>query len=252
MPNEFTIPELGENITAGDVVRIMVTAGDTIEKDQPILELETDKATIEVPSDVSGTVKDIKVKQGDKVKVGQVVLTLDDRADGGKATKPAKDNEKKPGKDAPKGQPEGAPEEGGMSQAAPGKPGKTEAGEKGGAGKGAAERDQGTTTSEPDETLEDHGAGDGDAGGADEAPQEKKKRGEVVDIQRGARASAPPATSAAEPEGHLPPAAPSVRRMARELGVDIARVTGTGVDGRISTEDVQEYVKGALSGRGGG
>ena len=49
MPTEFKLPELGENITAGDVVRVLVSAGDTIAKDQPVLELETDKATIEVP-----------------------------------------------------------------------------------------------------------------------------------------------------------------------------------------------------------
>src|SRR5262245_60332322 len=80
MPTEFKIPELGENVTAGDVVRVLVKAGDSIEKDQPVLELETDKATIEVPSSVSGTVQDVKVKQGDKVKVGQVVLTVGDGA----------------------------------------------------------------------------------------------------------------------------------------------------------------------------
>ena len=80
MPTEFKIPELGENVSAGDVVRILVKAGDTIEKDQPVLELETDKATIEVPSSVSGTVGDVKVKVGDKVKVGQVVFTLSDGA----------------------------------------------------------------------------------------------------------------------------------------------------------------------------
>src|SRR5688500_5512999 len=76
MSSEFKIPELGENITSGDVVRILVKAGDTLAKDQTVLELETDKATIEVPSNVEGTVAELKVKQGDKVKVGQVVLTL--------------------------------------------------------------------------------------------------------------------------------------------------------------------------------
>jgi pyruvate/2-oxoglutarate dehydrogenase complex dihydrolipoamide acyltransferase (E2) component len=76
-PTEFKIPELGENVSAGDVVRVLVKAGDTIEKDQPVLELETDKATIEVPSSVSGSdPREVKVKPGDKVKVGQVVLTL--------------------------------------------------------------------------------------------------------------------------------------------------------------------------------
>ena len=74
MTTEFTLPELGENITAGDVLRVLVKPGDSITKDQPVLELETDKATIEVPSSVTGMVKDVKVKQGDKVKVGQAIL----------------------------------------------------------------------------------------------------------------------------------------------------------------------------------
>ena len=77
MPTDFTLPELGENITAGDVVRVLVSPGDSVAKDQAVLELETDKATIEVPSSVAGTVKDIRVKQGERIKVGQVVLTLD-------------------------------------------------------------------------------------------------------------------------------------------------------------------------------
>ena len=72
---DFVIPELGENILGGDVVRVLVKPGDTIKMEQPVLELETDKATIEVPSSVAGVVKELKVKNGDKVKVGQVVLT---------------------------------------------------------------------------------------------------------------------------------------------------------------------------------
>ena len=78
MPTEFKIPELGENVTAGDVVRVLVSSGDVLAMEQPVLELETDKATIEVPSSVAGTVKDIKVKKGERVKVGQVVLTVDE------------------------------------------------------------------------------------------------------------------------------------------------------------------------------
>src|SRR5687768_11044794 len=80
MPTEFKLPELGENITAGDVVRILVAPGDTIAKDQSVVELETDKATIEVPSSVAGTVETIAVKPGDRVNVGQVVLTVTDGA----------------------------------------------------------------------------------------------------------------------------------------------------------------------------
>ena len=75
---DFTLPELGENITVGDVLRVLVKAGDTLLKDQPVLELETDKATIEVPSSVAGQIKDVKVKAGDKVSVGQAILSVDD------------------------------------------------------------------------------------------------------------------------------------------------------------------------------
>src|SRR5258708_3460874 len=83
---DFILPELGENITAGDVLRILVKPGDMLEHDQPVLELETDKATIEVPSSVSGRVTEVTVKSGDKVKVGQVILRV---ADGAAAAAPA-------------------------------------------------------------------------------------------------------------------------------------------------------------------
>ena len=75
---DFKVPELGENVAGGDVTRVLVNVGDTIEKDQPVLELETDKATIEVPSSVAGVVQEIKVKKGDKIQVGAVILTVDD------------------------------------------------------------------------------------------------------------------------------------------------------------------------------
>src|SRR5471032_147051 len=75
---DFTLPELGEQIEGGDVLRVLVKVGDTLVKEQPVLELETDKATIEVPSSVAGTVKEIKVKAGDKVKVGQAILSYEE------------------------------------------------------------------------------------------------------------------------------------------------------------------------------
>ena len=72
------LPELGENIEGGDVLRVMVKAGDAIKKDQPVLELETDKATIEVPSSADGVVKEVKIKPGEKVKVGQTIFVVDE------------------------------------------------------------------------------------------------------------------------------------------------------------------------------
>ncbi len=141
MPTDFTLPELGENITAGDVVRVLVSAGDAVAKDQPVLELETDKATIEVPSSVAGTVKDVRVKQGERIKVGQVVLTVDEGAARGAkpeaAGKPVADGRS----GGAKPQPPGAAVEGGLSQKAPGQ---QEAASSGGAKRAAEEdRDEG-------------------------------------------------------------------------------------------------------------
>src|SRR3954467_15871485 len=74
---DFTLPELGEEIEAGDVLRVLVKAGDTLTKEQPVLELETDKATIDVPSSVAGTIKEIKIKAGKTDKVGQAILSYE-------------------------------------------------------------------------------------------------------------------------------------------------------------------------------
>src|SRR6185503_5344277 len=72
--SEFIIPNLGDGVAQGDVLKVLVKPGDALAVDQPVLELETDKATIEVPSNVAGTVTEVKVKAGDKVKPGQAVL----------------------------------------------------------------------------------------------------------------------------------------------------------------------------------
>ncbi len=74
---EFKLPELGENIEQGDLVRLMVAPGATVSAGQSVMELETDKAVVEVPSSVTGTVQEIRVKEGDKIKVGQVIFTVD-------------------------------------------------------------------------------------------------------------------------------------------------------------------------------
>src|SRR6185369_5524285 len=83
--------------------------------------------------------------------------------------------------------------------------------------------------------------------------ESRPRRGEVVDISRGARATPPAAAASVEPveQGPTAPAAPSVRRLARELGVDIRRVQGSGPGGRISNEDVQLFVRNVMAGGGG-
>src|SRR6266550_4692312 len=82
MPIDMKLPELGENIEGGDVLRLMVKPGDAIKKDQPVLELETDKATIEVPSSADGVVKEVRVKAGEKVKVGQTIFVVESPSPG--------------------------------------------------------------------------------------------------------------------------------------------------------------------------
>ena len=78
MAFEFKLPELGENIEQADIVKVMVSVGDKVEVDQILLEIETDKATVEVPSEFSGIVKSVNVKDGDTVKVGDVIFTFED------------------------------------------------------------------------------------------------------------------------------------------------------------------------------
>ena len=85
-PSEFKLPELGENIDQGDLVRLMISPGAKVSEGQPVMELETDKAVVEVPSSVTGIVKEIKVKEGEKIKVGQVIFTLE----GGASAQPDK------------------------------------------------------------------------------------------------------------------------------------------------------------------
>src|ERR1700733_3117139 len=87
---EFKLPELGENVEKGDVVRVLVSVGDAIKVDQGVVELETDKATIEVPSAVAGKVTEVRTRVGDKVKVGQVILVVDEVAARRAAAPPAK------------------------------------------------------------------------------------------------------------------------------------------------------------------
>jgi pyruvate dehydrogenase E2 component (dihydrolipoamide acetyltransferase) len=221
MSVEFTIPELGENVDKGDVIRVLVAAGDEVQKDQPVLELETDKATIEVPSSVAGKVTDIRVKAGDRVKVGQVVLVLDEAAGNGQPAASAAPKEQEP----PAKRPE-----------------RTDADRKpAGAGSEAARTAAAADEEEP-RAL----------------PVRGPRQADVVAFDA-SRAMAPPKPEAARPaeaaaastQGEPVAAAPSVRRFARELGIDIGQVTGTGPGGRIGQEDVKQHVK-ALMTRGGG
>jgi pyruvate dehydrogenase E2 component (dihydrolipoamide acetyltransferase) len=216
---DLTLPELGENIAGGDVLNVMVKVGDTLAKDQTVLELETDKATIEVPSSVVGTITEIKVKAGDKVKVGQAILSVD-AGDAAAAAAPQKSA------------PAAAPEK--PAQAAAGKPAPS-------AVAPAPEPDEPSAEAPAPAAKAVEPSAETPATAARPAPQGDNK---VVDITRGARPQ--PGHAPAAPggsDGPAAPAAPSVRRMARELGVNIGEVAGTGDAGRISVEDVKAHAK---------
>ena len=197
---EFKLPDLGENIEAGEVINVLVAEGDALAEDQPVIELETDKAVIEVPSTVSGTVTRLLVAEGDRAQVGQVILTVEEVGDdAAPVAAPADGAAASPAEGAPAATAED--------------PGPAESGETGQSTSAAAD---GAAAAPPRESSPAP-AGDRDA--ADGGPAE----------------TAP----AAGDEAKLIPAAPSVRRLAREIGVDIAEAEGTGPGGRISEEDVK-------------
>lgn len=205
MPTEFRLPELGENVEKGDLVKVLVSVGDVINKDQSVIELETEKATLEVPSGVSGKVRSIHVKEGEQVKVGQLILTVDDGA-----------------------RPQAAQAGETAQQAA--KPGPAEV-----RNEQAQPADQ--PAAKPTASVPPVPAPQTPTTGSP---------AEVVPITRGPAAGAPePAKFEERP---IVPAAPSVRRVARELGVDIGEVRGSGPGGRVSAEDVKAHVRGITRG----
>ena len=181
---DFKLPEVGENIERGNVVSIAVAVGDQVKKDQDLMELETDKASVPVPSPVDGVIKEILVSEGQDVEIGSVVMKIEEGASSGAAPKKAKSAPKKA-----------------------------------------------------------------------EAPAPAKKTAAKPAAKAAAPAAKPAPAKAKAPQKHVP-AAPSVRRFAREIGIDIAQVPGSGRGGRISTDDVKAYAKrinqAAASGGGGG
>lgn len=155
MPVEFKLPDLGEGIHEGEIIEVLVHAGDKVEDGQTVLIIETDKATAEVPSPVTGTVKEIKVKPGQTVRVGEVLIVF-------------------------------------------------------------------LKEGESEEKVEK------------EEEVEAPKKGEKKEDE-----------SLAEPSGGPVAAAPSTRRLARELGVDINRVKPGGPGGRVTPEDVRAFAESA-------
>jgi pyruvate dehydrogenase E2 component (dihydrolipoamide acetyltransferase) len=194
MSVEIRLPEISENVDSGDVVKVLVDVGDTVEVDQPLVELETEKAVFEVPSTVAGTIAEIKVEAGDTVKVGDTIVTIDESGRG--AVEGGKDDV-----DVTVGGGEKEPER--AEKKAPEKP------------------------------------------VASERPEASNKLEERREPEEGEEA--PPAPKKPAPQEPAP-ASPTVRRLAREIGVDIHDVPGTGPGGRITSDDVHKFAKAIITG----
>jgi pyruvate dehydrogenase E2 component (dihydrolipoamide acetyltransferase) len=166
MVREFSLPDLGEGIAEAQIIRVMIQAGDKVEEDQSLMEVETDKAAVEIPSPFAGVAKNVHVSEGQTVNVGDVIVTFDD-----------------------------------------------------GAGTGAAKQDG--------ETVEKAG----ESAKADVA-RRKEPSGKN---DREAKEQHPQARRTTAP------AAPAVRKLARELGVNLDEVQGTGPGGRVGKEDVERH-----------
>ena len=176
MAVEFKLPGIGEGIESGDVLEVLVSVGDTIEKETEICELETDKATVFVPSDVAGTITAIHIAAGDTVAVGAVLLTVEAAAGAAPTPAPAA-----PPAAAPAPTPTPAPPAAAAPTPAPATP----------------------------------------PPAATPAP--------AAPVATGSKAAVP--------------AGPAIRRFAREVGVDLTNVSGSGANGRIIREDVLRVVR---------
>lgn len=171
---EFTIPTLGENISSAQITKVLLKAGDKVSTDQIVLEIETDKATVEVPSEVDGIVKEVKVKDGDKVAIGSVAFIIETSAKSGESEISHVDSKRE------------------KLEAAP---------------------DLQKIQNTPISISSDH-----------------SHMPKIVNLPTNISKI-------------VVPAAPSVRKFAREIGIEISNVRGSGKNGRISIDDVKAYAK---------
>lgn len=187
MTVEIKLPEIADNVTTAIVLEVLVSEGDSVSEDDVLAEMESDKASFELPSDASGVVKEVKVKEGDEVKVGQVMFIIDTSGEGASDKKEEEKEEQK-------------------------KPAKEE------------KSDVSETSSEKEKPAEE------------EKKEEKKtdapSPSPVIEVSQ----------ASGRPASHIP-ASPAVRRLAREVGVDITQIKGSGPNERVFEDDVKAFAK---------
>jgi pyruvate dehydrogenase E2 component (dihydrolipoamide acetyltransferase) len=219
---QVAVPDIGD-FSDVPVIEVLVDEGDSVEVDSPLVTLESDKATMEIPAPVAGTVDKLLVKLGDKVSEGTPIATI---AAGNGAPAGEEQLDAAPTPDAENAETP-AP-----TADAPG-------------GDGAAAEAPAAEAPAAEASAAD-ASGDGAAAAAAPAAEaERPPSGGVSPLPEGG--PPPPAMGDGEP----PYASPLARRLARELGVDLARVDGSGRNGRISRDDVVAAAKSAIAGGAG-
>lgn len=218
MVQDVKLPEISENVEKGNVVSVMVKEGDVINEQDPILEIETEKAAVEVPSTVGGKVVEVLVAEGEEAEVGSVVIRVDTEGGG-------EDTEETEEASEPKQEQEQA-----LEEEAP-----------------QAETPEGESTAAEESEAGAQASGAGESGASATAAPEAASSAPAA-----GEAQPAPTGETVHPRNQPVPAAPSTRMLARELGVDIHTVPGSGPKGRISQEDVKAAAKRAIQSGGAG
>ena len=231
---EVRVPDMG-NFKDVAVIDVLVKPGESIEPEAPLVTLETEKATMDVPSTASGVIEKLHVEKGGKVNAGDLIATVRPAGDGAQAARPAQDGAS--GRDqagAPAAPPSSAavkPAAAGTAKSAPA-PAATSAA-------GTAK----PASAEPAAASQPAGAAAPAAAAAQAAASS------APEIPSALRTDLPPINEPGFSRAH---AGPSVRKFARELGVDLTRVAGHGFKGRITHDDVKSFVKSLMAGTASG
>jgi len=183
MIKEVTIPDIGENITEGTVIDILVAEGDLVEEEQGLIEFETDKAVVDIPSPFKGKINEILIAKGDTISIGKAIIKIETEAAAGVQNK--------------------------VEKASP-----------------TVAKEKEAAASKPKEEVK------------------KEKTPVAVKAKSDRFEDIPIGTGSA-------PASPTVRRLAREIGANINKVSGSGPGGRITDEDVKAFVKRIVLAKGG-
>jgi pyruvate dehydrogenase E2 component (dihydrolipoamide acetyltransferase) len=248
MAFEVKLPDLGDGIESGDVLEIYVSEGDSVTKDQGLLELETDKATVTVPSPKAGKISKILVKTGQAVPVGSVIVQLetdDSASKQSKSAPPSTDAAKKTDNTASDST---ASDSTASDSTASGEP---QAKEQSSADQRSDKKRDSQSEQQPASAASSQAAAEQDTAKSVKQPSEKSSS------QAASSSSSQPVSrenksvgeastereSEYEPGDALVAASPSVRRFAREVGVDLSGVQGTGEAGRITRDDVLKAVR---------